>query len=68
MKDGLILPSYNASDIREFKTDSRKWHLKRQLKLIKEKEEKEKKMLDNWLNSAHTHRSNKKLTLKLEDK
>ena len=68
MKPGLILPAINSSDVQAFKNDPRSWWFRKQIALEKQSKEKEKKMLDNWLHSAHTHKSSEKLTIKLGDK
>ncbi len=74
MKYGLVLPNgrnaYNisASDIKQFKTDPRKWGILRQIAISKQNKEQFKKTLDKWKQSGQTHRSGEKLTIKLKDK
>ena len=71
MKYGLILPNgrnafnMSASDVRAFKTDPRRWGIEKQIAISKQSQEQFDKTLDKWKQSGHTHKSDKKLTLKL---
>lgn len=68
MKWGLELPNLSTSDIKQFKIDPRKWGIKKQIALTKQKKNQFNKTLDKWLQSDHTHKADKKLTIKLGDK